>query len=329
METHARHQEDFIKSLIAQKHNIGFYQLVRLLHNYCNNKTVAFAANTDLAFPGMDVSNIINTQTSITLKQNLFNLAGQNGILPDHVTENLLQLLEEKDPALLDFLNVFTNNLVEKYYEAWSCGQFYIRYEQQQHDSWSDYSINLLGSLLGLDTKVANQQLAQNTYLHYAGILSQNVRTKQGLQAILSDFFNLPISIQEFDGRWVDIKPNERTCLGSKNGNYNSLGMNSMLGERIWHIQNSFRIIVGILDYTDFLKLLPNQQMLQTMKEIVKFYCGAEYDFNIEIIINHKTIPYCQLRRNQQVPYQLGWTSWLKTKSQPETNPSVQFRINN
>ena len=124
-----------------------------------------------------------------------------------------------------------------------------------------------------------NSNIPEQFKISAQNLLWRYTRSATGLQTILSSFFKLPIKIKQFSGDFIEIDKNEQTTIGIRNGNYNTLGKDTILGNKIWDQTRGIDIIIGPLQFHDYIKFLPKLSLkdekvssLQKMKEIIKNY---------------------------------------------------------
>ncbi len=55
------------------------------------------------------------------------------------------------------------------------------------------------------------------TKLHFAGLLANQTRHAEGLAAILSAFFTMPVQVECFVGAWLTLQPSRPDAAG-RNG---------------------------------------------------------------------------------------------------------------
>lgn len=317
METNAWNTENPMNSFMSS----SFYQLLRLLNQM--RKQIKIVSQNDLAFPIVDAIVLEITEDLIIVQQNIFSLIGNNGILPDHYSLHLQMQIDLKDYGLKDFLDIFNHAYIMQYYNAWACSEYYIEYEKcHSLSACNDYTIQVSRALLGFSTKF--QEVIQELFLYHAGIMINLVKTRSGLKAILIHFFALPIEIEEFSGAWIIVSDKIQSRLSSSY-QFNQLGQNFILGCRTWSIQHTFKVIIGPIDYHEFLHFIYDLKKMAILNQIVQCYSGAELNFITELQIYYPTIPYCILNSNCNQHFQLGLNMWLKTKIQPDRTVSVVF----
>jgi len=311
METALRQQNAIINKLINEPERFDFYQAISLLQRQSsiakNNHELQFKVNPSLAFPVASISKIESCDELDTIVGvNFLGLVGQQGILPNYYTEQLLSLIHNKEFELQDFLDMFHHRLVQLYYQAWEKNYLPNNYRSKPAET-------MLRSTLGLVAEnVHNKmQVFDENLLFYAGFFSQQIRNTNSLCSMLSNYFILPIEIEEFRGQWAILDNMDKTKVAVTNAQFSQLGVNTMLGNRAWNIHNKFRICVGPVNYQQFKRLLPNGNLVSALRSIVKLYVGIDYSFEIQIILTAKSVPYCALGKKKTM---LGWNTWLKSK---------------
>ena len=154
--------------------------------------------------------------------------------------------------------------------------------------------------------------LVADLWLFYAGLLNVQSRPAANLKLILQDYFLLPVDISNYTPQWVEIDNKDRTRLAKYPAAHSGLGIDAVVGKRIWHIQNRFTIQIGPIDYKQFKRLLPNGDMLKALTTLVRCFTGMEFNFSILLILLGNQVPECILHSKK--PMRLGWNSWLKYK---------------
>ncbi len=234
-----------------------------------------------------------------------FGLLGPNGPLPLHLTETVYdRLYNEKDATLSAFLDLFHHRLLSLFYRAWADSQPTVSYDRPDEDSFGIY----LGSLFGIGSTHLRRRdaMPDAAKLHFAGRLACQTHHAEGLEALLRDFFRLPVRIEEFVGGWLELPADSRCLLGSSRS-VSSLGVTALLGARIWQAQQRFRIVLGPLGIGDYRRMLPGGKSLQRLRAVVRNYLGDELEWELQLILRQQEIPKPRLDGDTQ----LGWTSWL------------------
>ncbi len=79
---------------------------------------------------------------------------------------------------------------------------------------------------------------------HFAGLMGCQTHHAEGLLAILSGYFRLPVQLEEFVGQWIELPANCRCLMGQSSA---ALGVNTTVGSHVWDCQQKFRVIFGPL----------------------------------------------------------------------------------
>jgi type VI secretion system protein ImpH len=254
-----------------------------------------------------------------------FGLAGTGGILPEHYTQ---LLIDQRDRALRDFLDLFNHRLIAQFYRAWEKSHFYVGYElARRGQADRDRFTQMLYALIGMGTAGlrGRQAVLDEVLLYYAGHLSHRPRSAVALQQIITDFFRVPVQIQQFRGQWLPLRDTDRTRLTSESrqGGNNQLGVSAIAGARVWGIENKFRVRLGVLSYESFRKFLPGGAGYTSLGQIVRFYVGPALYFDVQLALDRADVPRCQIKRNGDM--QLGWNTWLFSRSVPRDVDDAVF----
>jgi type VI secretion system protein ImpH len=142
--------------------------------------------------------------------------------------------------------------------------------------------------------------------LHFSGRLASHTRNAEGLQAILSGFFTMPVDIQEFDPKWVELPSYQHLALGRDPVN-GTLGVSATVGCRIRLFYHRFRIVIGPLTLNEYERLLPGGPSIDLTVPLVRNYVGDELDWTLRLVLRADEVPTVKLGRQGR----LGWTTWL------------------
>jgi type VI secretion system protein ImpH len=244
-------------------------------------------------------------------------LTGPQGVLPDHYTRFVIRTARVDD-TLRDFLDLFHHRIISLFYRAWAKYHFFVGYEQarQAPDRGEDDAFSRsLYCLVGLGSgKLRNRlELDDEALLHFAGHFSNRRPTALSLQAMLRDYFGLPMKVLEFQGCWLRLDEADQTriaCRKRPTNAHNQLGGSALLGKRVWDIQSKFRIRVGPLGISDFRRLRPGAMMFRALCQFVRLYAGPEWDFDVQLVLKAADVPGCVLGTPTDAS-RLGYNTWL------------------
>lgn len=236
-----------------------------------------------------------------------FGLLGPNGPLPAHITEFARERERNAhDPTLVEFLNVFHHRLLSLFYRAWAVNQKAVDFDRPAESQFARYIGSLFG--LGMESLQNRDAITDWAKLYFSGRLAPQSRNAEGLAAILSSFFGLPVRIETFAGRWLDL-PESSLCRLGESPASGSLGETTLVGERIWDCQLSFRLRLGPMSLAELQRLLPGGDSFRRLKCWVLNYVGEEFFWEVQLVLKAAEVPPMRLGEMGR----LGWTSWLRT----------------
>jgi type VI secretion system protein ImpH len=246
----------------------------------------------------------------LSLEQYGFGVFGPNGALPLHLTELAYERRRHKeDGTLVDFLNLFQHRLISLFYRVWADSEPTVNLDRPEADRFRGY----VGALLGIAPPSARDTDAVPDYakLSRAGLFAQQARSAEGLEAILSDYFEIPIEVRAFAGAWLDIPGALHCRLGEQ-----QLGLSTTLGASTWQCQHKFEIVIGPLGRTNFADFLPGARGLTELHALVRLYTNDEWSWQARLLLRDVDIPSASLggrapKSGTLTGNQLGWTSWL------------------
>jgi type VI secretion system protein ImpH len=264
-----------------------------------------------LSFAPSDVAAATTDEEGrLSLEQYGFGVFGPNGALPLHLTELAYERRRHKeDGTLVDFLNLFQHRLISLFYRVWADSEPTVNLDRPEADRFRGY----IGALLGIGPASARDADSVPDYakLSRAGHFAQQVRSAEGLEAILSDYFEIAIEVRSFTGAWLDIPGALRCRLGEQ-----QLGLSTTLGASTWQCQHKFEIVLGPLTSRNFADFLPGARGLTELHALVRLYTGDEWSWQARLTLRNVDIPGASLggrapKSGTLTGNQLGWTSWL------------------
>jgi type VI secretion system protein ImpH len=179
-----------------------------------------------------------------------------------------------------------------------------VQYDRPEADRFSVY----VGALLGLGTPALRHRdaLPDNLKLYFSGLLACQTRHADGLRQLLAEFLQLPVRLDEFVGRWINLPP-ECWCLLGRRPAAGTLGVSAILGYRAWDCSQTFRLVFGPIGLEQFLRLLPGGESLERVTAAVRNYVADELGWEVKLVLRREEVPPINLGEQGQ----LGWTTWL------------------
>lgn len=342
--TSRRPDPALIDALFAEPHRFEAAQAVRILETAARRQggggerlggdglpaeeAVRLRAATALRFPVGEVAGL-TPGSPPELAVALMGLAGPSGVLPQHYSDTLLASLRARDPALRDFLDLFNHRLISLFLRAMGKYRLPAVYERDDGGGGDPVSLALRG-LIGLATPHLRhrQDVADETLLYFAGAFAHAPRSAAALQALLSEYFRRPVTVLQFQGHWLAIAPEERSRLAGADDPahaYCRLGDNAVIGERVWDVAGTFRIVLGPLRYHQFADFLPDGRALRQLAALVKLYAGPGLGFDVQLILLAEQVPELRLGHAGETAPRLGWNTWLRREVEPRDRSDTVF----
>ena len=324
--------------------------------------TVRFQSATTLGFPGGAITRarrlVAETaadgdeeeRVAFELEVATFGLIGPSGVLPRHYTELVARRLRTfHDATLRDFLDIFTHRATSLLHRAW--GKYRLPAERERvrqrgaSASWDhgempgrDGFSAVLACLVGLGARHQSGRLRVRDELltYYAGHLSHFPRSAVGLEAILSDAWGIPARVEQFVGRWLNLEPADQTRLRDAScplGQHTRLGVDAIAGTRVWSIDSAFRIDLGPLSLTEFVRWLPGGARLAALSDLVRLYAGQQFDVTVRPVLAAGEVPALRLARMERngdgspQGSRLGWTTWLISHPPLNDATDAEFKV--
>ncbi|MGA2776919.1 MAG: type VI secretion system baseplate subunit TssG [Steroidobacteraceae bacterium] len=279
----------------------------------------------DLAFPATEVVGFDESDGKPALTVAMMGLSGVSGVLPSHYARLLLEAMRDKNSAPRDFLDMFNHRALSLFARAAGKYRLPLLYERARVRGGDAISALLL-ALVGMRGPALErrQALPDGTLLYYAGHFSHRLRTADALRQMLSEYFDRPVGIRQFQGHWANLARDEQTRLGGVAANargYATLGTDAVLGARVWDVQGSIRVQLGPLDHAQFQTFMPGAPQMSQLAALTRSYVGPALDFDVQLTLKAAEIPALALSADPIGGGRLGWNTWLPT-TRPRSDAS-------
>jgi type VI secretion system protein ImpH len=329
------------QKLLDEPERFEFFQSVRLLermfperapvgrYNLPVNEVARFRSRVSLEFPPSEIHKIDEVEDYFTETRRLeifvcfMGMVGSLGTMPVHYTELVMERARYGDTGLWNFLDIFTHRTVSLFYRAWEKYRFPVNYERGQ-DDFTDYLFDIIG--LGTHGLRGKLDVEDESLLPYGGLIVQKPHSASAMKNMISDYFGVPAEIMQFSGQWLALDDESISTLGTKNS---QLGVNTVIGTRVWDDQSKFRVRLGGLTFQQFTAFLPNGTAYKPVKSIIRFMIGMDLDFDIQLKLKAKEVPSTILTTRARRRPMLGWTTFLKTKPFKQDDEQVILQATN
>ncbi|MBU0726571.1 MAG: type VI secretion system baseplate subunit TssG [Alphaproteobacteria bacterium] len=342
-----------IDRLYAQPWRFEFCQAVRLLEQLVDapapvgasanprQEPVRFRAATDFAFQGAAIRQIDPPTLPLTpsmlegflardrsivaqagMSVSFIGLAGTVGALPMVDTERVLRGVQQRDPALADFLALFENRLIAVYYRARKTHRLGFDAVPPEYAPMAGYLQCLMG--LGLPGIGADfPDTVRRRLLPFAGLLASTRRPLEGLGKLLAAVLRAPVALEGPIRRLQRVPADQCTALGLRQGRFQALGIASVLGSRLQAGGQALRLWIGPMSRAAYDRLLPGEADGMVLDRLVRLYLGDGYAVEIRPVLHASGISAACLSAHRGA--RLGLTSWLCAK--PARQDSCEARL--
>jgi type VI secretion system protein ImpH len=284
-------------------------------------EAVRFRAEQTRAFPGTEIAalNPANADGLPEMTVSFLGLTGASGVLPLHYTDTVIEATRRNrdKPALRNFFDLINHRAVSLFFRAWEKYRLPAAYSLAPAGT-DDPITGALLALIGFGTPGLRGRLGLDdlTLLRYAGLLSHRPRSAVGLEAMLSDDLGQPVTLEQFRGAWIPVRPEDQTRLpdaDNPDGRFCRLGIDTVVGDRVWDVQGGFRLRLGPLGYRDFLDALPGGTLLPRVARLTRLYAGPDMSFDLQVILARDEVPALCLGTDHgpDAP-RLGWNTWIR-----------------
>jgi type VI secretion system protein ImpH len=302
-----------------------FFQAVRLLERFFPDKVgvgkfappsaevARFQAHSTLVFPASEIE-ALNwpAKGPVEMKVNFMGMTGPEGVLPSNYTAFMVERARAGDFSAIDFFDTFNHRIISLFFQAWEKYRFWIAYERGDRDQFSRHLLDLIG--LGTRGLQDRQTVGDDSLLYYSGLLAQHPRSAVALEQILSDYFEVPVEVDQFAGGWYRIEKSDQCSFESRNSYSEQLAVGAVVGDEIWDQTARVRLKIGPLSLAQYLEFLPTGSAFEPLRALTRFFSNDEFDFEAQLILNRHEVPRCELGAEAESAPKLGWTTWGRTK---------------
>jgi type VI secretion system protein ImpH len=317
--------------LFDEPHAFDFLQAVRLLEMRAGRSdamtgplsvgaVVRFHAAFDLSFAATEIRDLRRPKDGAPADMTVgfFGTGAADGPLPTSFTEEILERLRQHDTAAAAFFDIFHHRLVALLYRIHKAHRFSLASVAPQHTPFARYILSLAG--LGLPSLTA-QLTAPAALLRYAGLVGARPRSAAGLATLVSDYFGVPVRVEQFVGAWCAMDPDQRTRIGVE-GRNNAIGSTAVVGSRVWIQDAGIMLRLGPLDADRFDGFLPGGRAHAALNEIVRLYAGPDLDIRLQLVLRADDVSRARLGAAR-----IGWSGWLRTTPATDADSQVRVRL--
>jgi len=243
---------------------------------------------------------------------NVIGLLGPEGPMPLHLTRWVMNRLSNRwfagdaggatsDTTFLDFANMLQHRMMALYWRAWAEARADVHVAHGTGGRVSAMIRALSG--LGLPETETGDRRIDGPKLHHATSLVQEAHGPERLTTYLQTVLDLPVTLDEFVGAWIELPDRLQTRLGAAHA---GLGTAAVAGARVFDRQSRAEIRVGPLRQSEFIAFLDDPGRWERLRHAVIFASGKDLHFGLRLVLAASEAPAAELGKAR-----LGRTSWL------------------
>ncbi|UPG84797.1 type VI secretion system baseplate subunit TssG [Luteibacter aegosomatis] len=264
---------------------------------------VRLAHAPSLGFASRTIDRVDRAGDTPRVHSLMLGLWGPHGALPLHLTEYTLERERSaQDRTFTAFVDTFHHRMLALFYRAWAESQPTVQMDRPHDDAFAGY----LGAFVGIHAGALHDRdaLPDDFRRFMAGRLVAQARPAEGLRAMVSAYFGLPVQLDEFSPGWLPLPDEGRLRMG---GGMAGLGTTAVLGEAVRDAQHRIRIRVGPVGYADYRRFLPGGDALDVLGAIVRFYASDQVDWDLQVVLLRDEVPSVHLGRGAR----MGLSTWM------------------
>lgn len=348
------HRPGVVGRLLAEPHRFGFFQAMRVLRAYfarhgaspdaeLESGAIRCRNSLSLSFPpseleAIEIDERSNEETHlpdapanldrVTLTIAFLGLTGNQGALPYHYTEQLLEReVMHRDRAARAFLDIFTDRAATLFFRAWEKYRLHIQYEADGRERFLPQVLALAGFAGdGLRSRLHGDGagVLDETLAYYAGLLRTAPRSAQMIAQVVGDHFRVPVRLTQFVGKWFELAPEQCTRLGSAEA---TLGLSACCGARVWQRDARLLLEIGPLRKPAFDRFLPGEDAAIALERLLEVLGGPTLEYQVQLILKKEDIEPLALDSSRTAAGRLGRDGWLMSKPSDADSTDAAYLI--
>ncbi len=300
----------------------SFYRLIYLLERLfpeaprvghtgpARDERIRIRSDTSLVFHSSDISKLHyepypDGEKRAQVTATFLGLYGSTSPLPPHFSEDVcLSVHQGGNQPIREFLDVFHNRLFSLVYRSWAKYRLSVGYLKGGKDAFMRRMFCAVGrdGFSDHDTP-----LHPFYFLKFAPLLASKSRSSHTLKVVLDELFgNVGVNIEQFIGHWTQIEKPLRNQLGVQN---HQLGLDLTLGRYVFDGSGRYKIVLGPLEYDDYLAFLPGGHRRPLLQQVVNLFTPGIHDTMLELHVDLEAAPRFQLGSPRAST--LSRTAWL------------------
>ena len=279
-----------------------------------DEEIVSLGQDPFLEFPASNIANYQETAGGESkLRTRYLGFFGPQGALPLTTTVEAYTWSAQRDTSFVHFTDIISNRFLQLFFRAWADARPIAQADRPKQDRFFAY----VGSLTGIGSEpfADRDRVEDMAKVAFAGLTGSQVKSAVRLEQLISGVLQVEARVEERVGSWLVFEASDQMALGAA---HSGLGIDAALGVRAYSINDKIRIriLAGSLD--QYRKFLPTGELSDKLTDLVFYYIGHRFDFDVELALDAREAPPVRLGSSGE----LGWTSWMAPKT-PEGGEKV------
>ncbi|WP_426071747.1 type VI secretion system baseplate subunit TssG [Janthinobacterium sp. DSP2-3-3] len=290
-----------VARLLADPSGTGFFQAVRLLSAWLMQQGISqeqvfedglrLHGSASLSFAPGEIEQLwlepqADGDMQVHVRAAMLGFLGVHGTLPLHYTEMLARHERQTgDGGPRDWLDTLSQRALLLFYQAWAR----YRIECQQDADGGDFLPLQLALAGAWPAEVAKQAdgLPAHVLAHYAALLRHRPVAADVMQALLAEYFGVPVRLQRFIGAWFRRASQEHTLLATAHA---LLGQGAMLGERCRRADLRVRLVLGPLARRAYEDFLPGRPGALALRQMLALFGLPGVSFEVRLVLRREDV---------------------------------------
>lgn len=124
---------------------------------------------------------------------------------------------------------------------------------------------------------------------YYAGLLALRSRPALGLAQLVSDYFGVTATVEQFVGEWRMLPDGGQVCLGDDDAD-GRLGQ-AVIGSAVYDPHSRVVLRLGPLSRAQFDTFLPQGRHHKVLKSLAQFYADDEVGVDAQLVLARDEVP--------------------------------------
>ena len=347
------------QTVAAEPTSFAAFQLVRMLERMYperasvgqwtdpDHEVVRFTVPPAFAFPPAEVHGLTlpdggpageasvpaATSGPAQMAVTFFGLTGPQGVLPLTYTQHAADRVRARDTAFRDFLDLFHHRSLSFFYRAWMRPKAAPAHEAGRTEWLLEHLLDVAG--LGTSRLRGRSAVRDEALGYYAGLFASKSRPADGLACLVGDYFDVPVTVEEFVGEWRRVDDGGQCELGT-DAMPSRLG-DVLIGDAAWDPQARVRLRLGPLTRPQFDAFLPGGRAHAELRALAHLYADDDTGVDAQLVLARAAVTPCVLGTplgihadvppGGEAPARLGRGTWLASRPMARDPDETTFAL--